>query len=71
VANDLDGTGNEMNDVNVLLQDIYKAISTPSAPIMLFEGAPAPHDGAIAPDLSSLGLGLVLKDRDAEHFRVR
>jgi L-alanine-DL-glutamate epimerase-like enolase superfamily enzyme len=38
---------------------------------MLFEGAPAAHDGAIAPDPSRLGLGLVLKERDAEPFRVR
>jgi L-alanine-DL-glutamate epimerase-like enolase superfamily enzyme len=38
---------------------------------MLFEGAPRPRDGAIAPDLSSSGLGLVFKERDAEQFRVR
>ena len=29
-----------------------------------------PHDGAIAPDLSRPGLGLVFKERDAERFRI-
>jgi hypothetical protein len=38
---------------------------------MLFDGAPTPHSGAIAPDLSRPGFGLVFKERDAEHFRVR
>lgn len=38
---------------------------------MLFDGAPLPCDGAIAPDLSRLGLGLALKEADAERFRVR
>jgi L-alanine-DL-glutamate epimerase-like enolase superfamily enzyme len=38
---------------------------------MFFDGAPTPRDGAIAPDLARPGLGLVLKERDAEKFRVR
>ncbi len=37
---------------------------------LLFDGAPAPRDGEIAPDLSRSGLGLVLKRRDAERFRI-
>jgi L-alanine-DL-glutamate epimerase-like enolase superfamily enzyme len=37
---------------------------------MLFDGAPQPKDGMIAPDLSRTGLGLALKNRDAERFRV-
>jgi L-alanine-DL-glutamate epimerase-like enolase superfamily enzyme len=35
---------------------------------MLFEGAPAPKDGRIAPDLTRPGHGLVFKDRIAEKF---
>jgi L-alanine-DL-glutamate epimerase-like enolase superfamily enzyme len=38
---------------------------------MLFDGAPTPHHGAIAPDLGRPGFGLVFKERDAERFRVR
>jgi L-alanine-DL-glutamate epimerase-like enolase superfamily enzyme len=38
---------------------------------LLFEGAPAPRDGLIAPDLSRPGLGLALKERDADLYRVR
>jgi L-alanine-DL-glutamate epimerase-like enolase superfamily enzyme len=38
---------------------------------MLFEGAPVARDGAIAPDLTRPGLGLVFKAQDAERFRVR
>ncbi len=38
---------------------------------MLFDGAPAPRDGAVAPDLSRPGMGFELKRQDAEHFRVR
>jgi L-alanine-DL-glutamate epimerase-like enolase superfamily enzyme len=38
---------------------------------MLFDGAPAPQDGWIAPDPSRPGLGIALKERDAERFRVR
>ncbi len=38
---------------------------------MLFDGAPAPRDGRIAPDLSRPGFGLALKARDAERYRVR
>jgi len=38
---------------------------------MLFDGAPTPHDGVIAPDLSRSGFGLVFKERDAERFRMR
>jgi L-alanine-DL-glutamate epimerase-like enolase superfamily enzyme len=37
---------------------------------MLFDGAPVPRDGKIAPDLSRPGFGLVLKKRDAERYRV-
>ena len=35
---------------------------------MLFDGAPVPKGGAIAPDMSRPGLGLVFKERDAERF---
>jgi hypothetical protein len=35
---------------------------------MLFDGAPVPKDGAIAPDMSRPGLGLTLKERDAERY---
>lgn len=38
---------------------------------MLFDGAPTPHNGVIAPDLTRPGFGLAFKDRDAERFRVR
>jgi L-alanine-DL-glutamate epimerase-like enolase superfamily enzyme len=38
---------------------------------MLFDGAPTPRDGKIAPDLSRPGFGLAFKQRDAERFRVR
>ena len=37
---------------------------------MLFDGAPAAHDGEIAPDFSRPGFGLVFKRRDAERFRI-
>jgi L-alanine-DL-glutamate epimerase-like enolase superfamily enzyme len=37
---------------------------------MLFDGAPVARDGAIAPDLSRRGLGLVFKRSDAERFRI-
>jgi len=37
---------------------------------MLFDGAPQPKEGTIAPDLSRPGIGLVLKESDAERFRV-
>jgi L-alanine-DL-glutamate epimerase-like enolase superfamily enzyme len=37
---------------------------------MLFDGAPVPLDGEIAPDLSRPGFGLVFKKRDAERFRI-
>jgi L-alanine-DL-glutamate epimerase-like enolase superfamily enzyme len=37
---------------------------------MLFDGAPSPRDGAVAPDLARPGLGLSLKRRDAEPFAV-
>jgi L-alanine-DL-glutamate epimerase-like enolase superfamily enzyme len=37
---------------------------------MLFDGAPKPRDGEIAPDLSRPGLGLAFKERDAERFRI-
>ena len=35
---------------------------------MLFDGAPKPDEGRIAPDLSRPGLGLVFKQRDAERL---
>lgn len=37
---------------------------------MLFDGAPVAHDGAIAPDFSQPGLGVVFKRNDAERFRI-
>src|SRR6185312_16707986 len=37
---------------------------------MLFDGAPTPQQGAIRPDLSRAGLGLVFKHRDAERYLV-
>ena len=37
---------------------------------MLFEGAPLPMDGWIAPDWQRPGLGLVFKQSDAERFEV-
>lgn len=37
---------------------------------MLFEGALAPHEGRLTPDLSRPGLGLAFKRSDAERFRV-
>jgi L-alanine-DL-glutamate epimerase-like enolase superfamily enzyme len=37
---------------------------------MLFDGAPTPRDGRIAPDLSRPGFGLDFKRRDAERYRV-
>lgn len=38
---------------------------------MLFEGAPVPRDGRIAPDLSRPGFGLEFRRGDAERFRLR
>jgi len=38
---------------------------------MLFDGAPVPRDGRIAPDLSRPGFGLDFKRRDAERYRVQ
>jgi L-alanine-DL-glutamate epimerase-like enolase superfamily enzyme len=38
---------------------------------MLFDGAPSPRDGRIAPDLSRPGFGLDFKTRGAERYRVR
>jgi L-alanine-DL-glutamate epimerase-like enolase superfamily enzyme len=35
---------------------------------MLFDGAPVAKDGAIQPDMSRPGLGLELKERDAERY---
>lgn len=37
---------------------------------MLFDGAPVPHDGAIAPDPERPGFGLVFKQQDARRFAV-
>jgi L-alanine-DL-glutamate epimerase-like enolase superfamily enzyme len=38
---------------------------------MLFEGAPRPRDGLLAPDRARPGLGLELRERDAERYRIR
>ena len=38
---------------------------------MLFDGAPAPRAGRIAPDMSRPGFRLDFKTRDAERYRVR
>jgi hypothetical protein len=35
---------------------------------MLFDGAPVAKDGAIRPDMSRPGLGLALKESDAERY---
>ncbi len=37
---------------------------------MLFDGAPVPRDGAIRPDVTRPGHGLVFKSKDAERLRV-
>jgi L-alanine-DL-glutamate epimerase-like enolase superfamily enzyme len=37
---------------------------------LLFDGAPIPHNGAIAPDFTRPGNGLVLRRADAEPYRV-
>jgi L-alanine-DL-glutamate epimerase-like enolase superfamily enzyme len=37
---------------------------------LFFDGAPQAEDGAITPDLAAPGLGLRLKERDVERFRV-
>jgi len=37
---------------------------------LFFDGAPQPQKGAIAPDGAAPGLGLRLKERDVERFRV-
>jgi L-alanine-DL-glutamate epimerase-like enolase superfamily enzyme len=37
---------------------------------MLFDSAPVPRDGRIAPDLSRPGHGLAFRRQDAEPFRV-
>jgi L-alanine-DL-glutamate epimerase-like enolase superfamily enzyme len=37
---------------------------------MLFDGAPKPRNGLLAPDRSRPGLGLELRERDAERFRI-
>ncbi len=37
---------------------------------MLFDGVPEPVNGALAPDLSRPGLGLILKSADAQKFAV-
>jgi L-alanine-DL-glutamate epimerase-like enolase superfamily enzyme len=38
---------------------------------MLFDGIPSPVGGTLRPDLSRPGIGVELKDSDAERFRVR
>jgi L-alanine-DL-glutamate epimerase-like enolase superfamily enzyme len=35
---------------------------------MLFDGAPVPKNGTISPDMGTPGLGLILKQQDAERF---
>ncbi|HEY1541922.1 MAG TPA: mandelate racemase, partial [Xanthobacteraceae bacterium] len=35
---------------------------------MLFDGAPVPRDGMIAPDLTRPGIGLTLKQKDAARY---
>jgi len=37
---------------------------------MFFDGFCEPHDGVMKPDLSRPGMGLVLKEKDAERFAV-
>jgi L-alanine-DL-glutamate epimerase-like enolase superfamily enzyme len=37
---------------------------------MFFDGAVEPYDGELAPDLTRLGLGLELRRRDSEKFKV-
>ncbi len=37
---------------------------------MLFDGAPEPEDGCLAPDLSRSGIGLEIKRPDAEQWRI-
>ncbi len=37
---------------------------------LLFDGAPDAKDGVLRPDLSRPGLGLELKNRDADRYRV-
>jgi hypothetical protein len=37
---------------------------------MLFDGAPTPHAGAVAPDLTRPGFGLSFKAEDAKRFSV-
>jgi L-alanine-DL-glutamate epimerase-like enolase superfamily enzyme len=37
---------------------------------MLFDGAPTPRDGQLAPDLTRPGLGLTLREADAQRFVV-
>jgi L-alanine-DL-glutamate epimerase-like enolase superfamily enzyme len=37
---------------------------------MLFDGAPTPRGGTLAPDPAAPGLGLALRDADAEQFRL-
>jgi L-alanine-DL-glutamate epimerase-like enolase superfamily enzyme len=38
--------------------------------LMLFDGAPQPHHGALVPDLSRAGNGLTLKRKDADKFAL-
>jgi L-alanine-DL-glutamate epimerase-like enolase superfamily enzyme len=37
---------------------------------ILFDGVLVPRDGALRPDLSGVGLGLSLRQADAEQYRV-
>jgi hypothetical protein len=37
---------------------------------MLFDGSVEPRDGAVHPDAARPGLGIELKSRDAEKFRI-
>jgi L-alanine-DL-glutamate epimerase-like enolase superfamily enzyme len=37
---------------------------------MLFDGAPEPRGGVLAPDLSRPGIGLELREQDAKEFEL-
>lgn len=37
---DLDDTFNEINDISILSEDVYKALSTPSAPVVVIDDRP-------------------------------
>jgi L-alanine-DL-glutamate epimerase-like enolase superfamily enzyme len=37
---------------------------------LLFDGAPEPVDGRLVPDLDRAGLGLELREADADRYRI-